>query len=253
LLFFIDETWQTIGGRDVGAMAAVAIPRTKYNAFCREVWQIKQNVLGAEQLSDCEIKGNSCFAKSAFRTLGYMGHSTLLQAADETIEAITKYGGNVFAVWTDDEEYLLLKNPEPGELSQPYRKLLEDFKHRMEIAPRSGAKGLLFFDHRGKKEDLGAACAVQNFLARYGDEWRQQFIQTPHFTPSAVGPGIQAADLVAYLAAHRADPSVRPELKPYWRRIEKAAFVYKGRRALGRIKAPRQKERAGRSEPRKRR
>jgi hypothetical protein len=245
LLFFIDETWQEVGSQEIGAMAAVAIPRNRYNAFCREIWQIKQNVLGANQLSDCEIKGNSCFAKSAFRRREYTGHSSLLQAAEETISAISKYRGCVFAIWTDDEQYLLLKNPNPSDLSPPYRDLLHDFKRRMELAPSSTQKGLLFFDHRGKREDLGAACAIQNFISRVGDDWPRLFIQTPHFTPSAVSPGIQAADLIAYLAAHRHDTSVRPELQPYWRRVEKAAFVHQGRRALRRLDAKRHKQRAG--------
>jgi hypothetical protein len=49
-------------------------------------------------------------------------------------------------------------------------------------------------------------------------------MQTPHFTVSAVSPGLQAADLIAYLAAHRHDPTVRPELVPYWERVERIAF-----------------------------
>lgn len=119
MLIFIDETWQNIGGRDVGALAAIAIPRMKYNAFCREVWAIKQNVLGADQLSDCEIKGNSCFARSAFRAREHTGHSTLLQAAEETLSAIPKYGGAAFATWTDHPDYMLFRNPNPDRLSPP--------------------------------------------------------------------------------------------------------------------------------------
>ena len=68
-------------------------------------------------------------------------------------------------------------------------------------------QGLLFFDNRGQKEDLRAASAIQNYISRIGLEWREFFMQVPHFTPSAVSPGIQAADLVAYLAAHQHDPS----------------------------------------------
>jgi hypothetical protein len=229
MLFFIDESWQEVGGRDVGALAAVAIPRTKYNAFCREIWQIKHNILGAEELSESEIKGNSCFAKSAFRTREKTGHSKLLQAAEETLAAIPKYKGFVFAVSTDHEEWLLLRNPRPSELSRPYVELIHDFKRCMETQGGVGHKGLLFFDNRGQREDLSAACAIQNFIARVGSDWTRLFLQTPHFTPSAVSPGIQAADLVAYLTAHRHDPTQRPELHPYWRTVEGIAYRSKGR------------------------
>jgi hypothetical protein len=226
VLYFVDETWQEINGKDVGALAAVAIPRARYNAFCREIWQIKHNVLGADELSDSEIKGTNCFAKAAFRRLETQGHSTLLQAAEETFAAIEKYRGSVFAVWTTHEEWMLLRNPQSTALSHPYKVLMREFmKHKLASAKGSGRQGLLFFDNRGFKEDLGAACAVQNFISRVGMEWRGHFMQVPHFTPSAVSPGIQAADLVAYLAAHQHDREFRAELKPYWETVNRLAFV----------------------------
>jgi len=223
VLFFIDETWQVIGGQAVAALGAVAIPRSSYNAFCREVWQIKQNVLGAKRLDDCEIKGKDCFARSAFRKQEG-GHSKLLQCAEETLTAVRKYSGRAFAVWTTNEDSLMLRNTDPTEISEIYRQLLIDFRWCMRGAKGTGRQGLLFFDHRGKPEDLSAACAVQNYVARVKGDWRARFVQTPHFTPSAVSPGIQAADLIAYLAGHRHDPSMRPELGPYWEIVERIAF-----------------------------
>src|ERR1039458_1002395 len=43
-------------------------------------------------------------------------------------------------------------------------------------------------------------------------------------------PGLQAADLIAYLAAHRHDPSHRPELADYWRSVEEIALDRKSPR-----------------------
>ncbi len=235
MLYFVDETWQEVNGKSVGALAAVAIPRARYNPFCREIWQIKHNVLGADELSDCEIKGTSCFAKSAFRRKEKAGHSTLLQAAEETFSAIEKYRGATFAVWTTHEDWLLLRNPQSTVLSPLYKTLLREFmRHKQAMAKGAGRQGLLFFDNRGFKEDLSAACAVQNFISRVGMEWRGHFMQVPHFTPSAVSPGIQAADLVAYLTAHQHDPDFRPTLKPHWEIVENLAFVnpLNGRKAL---------------------
>lgn len=246
MLFFVDETWQKIRGQDVGALAAVGIPRRSYNAFCREIWWIKQHTLGANQLNDCEIKGSTFFAKSAFHKRdGDAGHSKLLQAVEETFDAIPKHGGTAFAVWTTHEEWMLLRNPNPESLSPVYVELLKDFRRCMRRCEGSGRQGLLFFDNRGKSEDIGAACAIQNFLVRVQQDWTRRFMQMPHFTVSAVSPGLQAADLIAYLAAHRHDPSVRPELRPYWERVEQIAF--KGQRPALRLinEIPGQEERAG--------
>ncbi len=226
VLFFIDETWQRIGDQDVGALAAVAIPSACYNAFCREIWQIKKKALGASELNECEIKGTKCFAKAAFHKRDGAGHSNLLQAAEETLSAIPKYKGCAFAISTTHEEWLLLRNPNPQALSPVYQELLKDFKRYMRTRPAS-SQGQLLFDNRGKSEDLSAACAIQNFIVRVSPDWRRRFMQTPHFTLSAVSPGLQAADLVAYLAAHRHDPSVRPELVGYWAEVEKIAFSTK--------------------------
>jgi hypothetical protein len=225
LLFFIDETWQKVGDQQVGALAAVGIPRRSYNAFCREIWNIKQT-LGANELDECEIKGSTFFAKSAFhKREGRDGYSKLLTAAEETFAAILKYGGKVFAVWTTNEQWLLLRNPNPASLSPPYVELLRDFRRCMRRCEGSGRQGLLFFDNRGRSEDVSAACAIQNFIVRVEDgRWARYFMQTPHFTVSSVSPGLQTADLVAYLAAQQHDPTVRPELAPFWATVEGIAF-----------------------------
>ena len=63
MLFFVDETWQTLsGGQQVGALGAVALPQGSYNDFCSAVYRIKKEMLGASELWDSEIKGTRCFA-----------------------------------------------------------------------------------------------------------------------------------------------------------------------------------------------
>jgi hypothetical protein len=253
MLFFIDETWQTVGGHEVGALAAVSFPRERYNGFCREVWRIKETVLGAKQLDQAELHGTDNFAKAAFTKRRESGQSKLLQAVDETFAALSRHGGHAYAAWTTHPEWLLLRNPVPEKLSPVYSDLLHDFKRRLEQGQGPKSRGLLFFDNRGTKEDRNAACAIQNFVARVGEPWPSLFIQTPHFTPSVVSPGIQVADLIAYLSAHRNDPTVRPELAPYWTRVRAMAFVHKGRRALRPINTARGKGKGpAEAKPRKR-
>jgi hypothetical protein len=47
LLFFIDESWQEIGDKTIGALGAVGFPMRGYNAFCREFFAIKRDELEA--------------------------------------------------------------------------------------------------------------------------------------------------------------------------------------------------------------
>jgi hypothetical protein len=84
MLLFVDETWQNVGGQDVGALGAVAIPQANYNAYCRTLFSMKVNVLGATEMSDSELKGQTCFAKAAFKRQQLHGDSYWLQAAERT-------------------------------------------------------------------------------------------------------------------------------------------------------------------------
>jgi hypothetical protein len=59
LLFFIDDSWQTIDGHSVGAVGGVVIAADLYNDCCNAFYGIKKDVLGARELTDSEIKGGS--------------------------------------------------------------------------------------------------------------------------------------------------------------------------------------------------
>jgi hypothetical protein len=226
MLFFIDESWQTVGGREVGALGGVVIPEPRYNDFCREVFAFKRDVLGAEELIDCELKGNSCFARSAFKKLEMTGHSSLLEGADKMLGAIKRHKGKVFLIWTSDPALSLLNNPNPGELSKPYKQLLFDMRALMRNEARKN-RGALTFDQRHHREDEAAACAISNYLFRARGDWTKRFTQIPNFTSSAISPGLQAADLVVYLGPHLADLNQRPELGPYIEKIQEMRYEFR--------------------------
>ncbi len=226
MLFFVDESWQTIAGREIGALGGVAIPERRYNAFCREVFACKRDVLGAQELSDSELRGNSCFAKSAFRRRDAKGRSRLLDAAERTFRAIERHRGRTFLIWTSDPTLLLLRNPDTNDLSKPYKELLRDMRALMRNEAPS-RRGALTFDQRQHRDDVAAACAISNFLFRARGDWAQRFTQIPNFTASSISPGLQAADLVVYLGPHLADPSERPELTPYLARVQSLCYEFR--------------------------
>lgn len=230
MLLFVDETWQTVGTHSVGALGAVAIPTKRYNAFAREVFALKGNVLGARELTDSEIKGQTCFAKAAFKRQQLHGDSYWLQAANELFDALRKYEARIFVIWTENPTLLTLRNPSSTALSKPYKQLLFDLRAFMDREAK-GELGAISFDQRGHREDEATACAVSNFLNRTSgktvNRWDRYFVTIPSFTASTMSPGLQAADVVAYLGAHRVDPTVRSELAPYAELINDLRYEYR--------------------------
>jgi len=133
----------------------------------------------------------------------------MLRAGQEMLGTLRRHDARAFVVWTRHPDLLTLRNPHATSLSPPYRQLL--YLLRSHMRSRPAAIGSLNFDQRA--DDASTACAVSNFLARTHG-WRR-FMIAPNFTVSSVSPGLQAADLIAYLGPHYAEPSSRPELAPF--------------------------------------
>lgn len=226
MLFFIDESWQVVGGAQVGALGGVAIRRRGYNAFCREVYRIKGDVLGAQELTDSEIKGNSAFSRASFKRQALHGDSHWIETAVRVFDALERHGARVFAIFTRHPDLLDLRHHATTTLSQPYKQLLFDFRRYVE-AEAAGDIGILHFDLRDVRQDEAAACTVQNYIARTDGGWADLFIQVPSFVVSSASPGLQAADLVAFLAAQRADRNARPELAEFQERLWQRRFTFR--------------------------
>lgn len=227
MLFFVDESWQTIGGRQIGALGAVVIKQNGYNAFCREFFAMKRTILGAQELNECEVRGQHAFAKAAFKRQALHGDSHWIAAAEEVFRLLDRHHAKVMAVWTDNPAFVSLRSAQTTILSSIYKTLVTDFRAFMSEKDARGRLGSINFDQRGLKEDEAVGCAVQNYMVRTGVDWGRYFIQVPNFTVSAVSPGLQAADFIAHLVAHLADPSERPELQPYLDKVERLAYQRK--------------------------
>jgi hypothetical protein len=216
VLFFVDESWQTVGVHQVGALGAVAIRASGYNPFSREFYRLKRDVLGASELAESEVRGQHAFAKAAFKREELHGDSHWLRTADALFRLLERHHAKVFVIWTTNTAYVSLRSgAHTTALSEPYKQLLFDFRAYLTRTARGRLLGSINFDQRGVREDEAAACTLQNYLVRTGGGWGQHVIQIPNFTVSSVSPGIQAADMMAHLGAHLADEAVRPELAPY--------------------------------------
>lgn len=236
MFFFIDESWQNINGIRVGALGAVVIPVTQYNTFCSRVYRLKREVLGATELVESELKGQHMFSKASFKRDALHGDSHWLHAADRLFTVMESTEVQAFVIWTTNPTLLDLRTSTTTVLSKPYRQLLFDMRAYMQRRA-SRRLGHLNFDQRHYQQDAAAACSIQNFMVRTGGGWPQHFVQIPSFTASQASPGIQAADVTAYLGCHVGDPTARPELRPYVDRLAALRFQFKrGRRTVRSIR-----------------
>ncbi len=92
---------------------------------------IKKDVLGAQELSDSEIKGQAAFAKSAFKRRALRGDSHWLDVIDKLFNCLARFNAKAFAIWTTDPTLLTLRKPHSTELSKPYKQMLFDLRAYM--------------------------------------------------------------------------------------------------------------------------
>jgi hypothetical protein len=225
VLFFVDETWQEIAGVRVGALGAVGIEQSRYNAFAADVFAHKRTILGAEELMDHEVGGNRCLSKNQFKRQGEGREAKWLEAADKFFDLLARHRARTFVIWTTDAELLTLRIPGTTALTKPYKQLLFDCRALMEREAK-GRLGSLSFDQRGTREDAATACAISNYFYRTRGGWKEHFVLVPNFTVSAVSPGLQAADLVAYIGAYAGSPDERLELKPFIARMKGLCYEF---------------------------
>lgn len=128
MLFFVDESFQTLGGQQVGALGAIAIQAENYNKFCNTIYRAKRDLLGASELQHKELKGNTCLTKAQFHRLEKSGNSPLLDTVDALVSSLVECEATVFGLWTSKPELLSLhKVATTTQLTVPYIKLLHYF------------------------------------------------------------------------------------------------------------------------------
>jgi len=229
VLIFVDDSTQTVRGKQAMAIGCVVLPTADYNTFCRAVYRIKQDELGAQQLTDKELKGNSNFAKAAFVRRDAEGSAPHLRAVDRMLGLLEDFHATMISVSSFDASKL--RTYDDGMLPAPYCELtwrLLQFAKRQSALGEWDGVSCITLDQTSHKADQRAGVALQNYFTRTQLRYQlsKYFVQVPSFTHSSLSPGLQAADLLAYLACQQLDPSTRPELQPYWERFSAMEFHY---------------------------
>jgi hypothetical protein len=232
MLVFIDESWQTnIAGNRVASLAAVAVPAEKHNELARRVFNMKKKHFGVAEMTEAELKGDKLFKKYAFRCRERFGYSRNLSCVEDMFSLCRELGLLSFATITSNPKHMSLTTGTKRLLTTPYSYLMERIDRCMaERLP--GRMANVLFDSRGLGTDEPLAVAFSNFLFRSPvGQQHTRILATPFFVVSRLTPGIQIADVFAYVAAQVLDG--RPECQPYYQRLQDLQWVSNDRTMWG--------------------
>lgn len=174
-------------------------------------------------MTETELKGDKLFKKYAFKCRDLYGSSRNLACADDLFQLCKDSGVLAFATITKNPRHMALVTGTGRLLTTPYSYMLERIdKCMIEQFPDRMAKVL--FDSRGLGTDEPLAVAWSNFLFR--SSVGQQFskiVANPFFVVSRLTPGIQVADVFAYLAGQVV--SGRLECQSYYQKLQELQWV----------------------------
>lgn len=198
MLFFIDESWQTVreGPMKVGVLAAVKIQSHNYNDCSQNLYSLKCKHIGP-LAGNMEIKGSETLKKYYFSMESKGVPSNQLNLIREIIDYMTLQDARVFAsvVLSQTECDLACANVDL--LERPFFFLFE----RIDLYMKENHPGMmakLIFDDRGLQFNQRLSKAVSNFFhkSRAGREYNS-IIKVPFFAISTENIGIQLADISA--------------------------------------------------------
>ncbi len=232
MLVFVDESWQTnTKGIKVASLAGVAMPEETYNEFARRIFNIKRHRFEIAEMTEAELKGDSLLKRFAFKCREKYGYSRNLSCVEDVFQLCTELGHLAFATITAHPRHMTLTAGTQRLLTTPYSYLMERIDRcMMERFPGRMAK--ILFDSRGLGTDEPLAVAFSNFLFRssVGQQYAR-ILATPFFVVSRLTPGIQVADVFAYIAAQVLDG--RSECQPYYQRLQDLQWESNDRKMWG--------------------
>jgi hypothetical protein len=230
--FFVDESWSADDyDPKFGVLLGVLVKDEDLGKFDKFIFNVRKKYYGSDQAKnkDFELKGSKLLNKYILKL--YQTNQTIpknICIVKEMINYPTVsslymkiFASTVFSV-TDDHPPLL--SPNPRSLSDPFKKLIENVSTAaQEDVP--GRKVTLVFDQRiGVQKDI--AIAIYNYVAGMRLSNIEIF---PYFAVSNVSPGVQFADVMAYLLAkkHEQDPSYKTILMSLYKEMKVLCWTSK--------------------------
>jgi hypothetical protein len=193
---FVDESWHKAANEHVGVLAAVVGPKLDFDELGRLLFRVRKKYYGEDHARDLssELKGTSLFSNFSFKQQ-QAGFSKNLLVAREAFEWAATSNIRFVGICVYGDTAPPLLTPNLKSLATPFRELCV----RILSHVPDHQNGQLIFDQRlGAQEEI--SIAVHNYLA--GIKENHRLIPNPFVGVSNVWPGLQLADLAAYISAN---------------------------------------------------
>ena len=190
---FIDESWHEGTKEQVGVLAATVGTKSDFDELGHALYRIRRKYFGEEHAKNLlsELKGKDLFSNLSFKRQK-AGYSKNLSVVREVLEWVAASNIRFIGICIYGDTKPPLLTPDLKSLSTPFRELCV----RVSAHVPANQTGQMIFDQRlGAQENISVA--VHNYLA--GIRENQRLLPHPLIGVSNVWPGLQLADIVAYI------------------------------------------------------
>lgn len=209
---YFDESWQTIDSDlRVGIIFGLLINKKLISQLDNFLYRIRKKYYGKEHAKDKnrELKGNRLLSNRIFRIAnknpGVMpiNHCVVMEIISWCNNLPSNIAPKVFAsfVYGTDPHLRCL---DTKRLDLPFMDICIKISRAASEIDKDGFVTLIFDERWGAQS--GIAIAIYNFIRGVGV---QNINPTPYFAVSNVDPGVQLADIFAYIAVKRAAKDTR--------------------------------------------
>ena len=203
---FVDESWSPDNfSPKYGVLLGILIKDEDLSKLDKFLFNVRKKYYGSEHAkkANYELKGKNLLSNQILRLVkpGKPLPKNIC-IVKEMLSYPIKQGVflRIFAstVYSMNNKHPSLLSPKPRELSYPFKKMIENVsKAALEESPSH--KVTLVFDQRtGAQNDI--AIAINNYV---GGTKIKNIGNYPYFAVSNVSPGVQFADIMAYLLSKR--------------------------------------------------
>lgn len=204
---YFDETWQNAGGGlRVGVIFGLLIKKDLISRLDNSLYGVRKKYYDKEHAKDKnrELKGSKLLSNSIFRIAAKnpnvmpLNHCIVMEIiswCEKLPESLTP---KVFAsiVYGTDPHLECL---DPKRLDLPFRDLCEKISVAASEIDKKGSVTFIFDERWGAQ--TGIAISIYNFISGVGVK---NLNPSPYFAVSNVEPGVQVADIFAYIVGKRA-------------------------------------------------